>query len=122
MPSTSGPGDNGSYEPPLLTAERVLASAFAEVLGLESVGRRDNFIELGGDSLRAMSVSAFARRQGLAVSAHEVLRSETLATLAELAEAVPPLQAPSPAAPTAGDPSLRTWDDETISQLLNKRG
>ncbi|MEU9333245.1 phosphopantetheine-binding protein [Streptomyces sp. NPDC048290] len=118
MPSTSGLGDTGGHEPPLLTAERVLVAAFAEVLGLESVGRRDNFIELGGDSLRAMSVSAFARRRGLAVTAHQVLRSETLAALAELAEAVPPLQA-SPAAPAAGDPSLRTWDDETISQLLN---
>ncbi|MEU2995050.1 phosphopantetheine-binding protein [Streptomyces griseoincarnatus] len=119
MPSTPEPDANGRHELLRPTAERVLAAAFAEVLDLESVGRRDNFIELGGDSLRAMSVSAFARRQGFAVTAHQVLRSETLAKLAELAEAVPPSQAPSPAAPAATDPSIPAWDDKTISRLLN---
>ncbi|MGW2986499.1 phosphopantetheine-binding protein [Streptomyces goshikiensis] len=119
MTSAFGPDDDGALEPPQPTAEGVLAAAFAEVLGVESVGSRDNFVELGGDSLRAMSVSAFARRRGLAVTAHQVLSSETLAELAELAQVAPPAQAAPAAAPAATDPSLRTRDDETISRLLN---
>jgi acyl carrier protein len=43
-------------EPPVGREETEIARIFAEVLKAPSVGRRDNFFDLGGDSLSAMSV------------------------------------------------------------------
>ncbi|HEV2736352.1 MAG TPA: non-ribosomal peptide synthetase, partial [Longimicrobiaceae bacterium] len=44
------------YEPPVGETEAVLAEIWAEVLGLERVGRHDHFFELGGHSLLAARV------------------------------------------------------------------
>ncbi|TDP41633.1 non-ribosomal peptide synthase/polyketide synthase [Nocardia ignorata] len=46
------------YRAPVTRAEQVVADAFAEVLGLEQVGRDDDFFELGGNSLLATRVMA----------------------------------------------------------------
>ncbi|MER5497656.1 MULTISPECIES: phosphopantetheine-binding protein [unclassified Streptomyces] len=122
--SVEGPADTGSpvaYDPPLTPVEHTLATAFTEVLGIERVGRQDNFLDLGGDSVAAMSVRARARRAGLDVSAHRIMRSETLADLAgstrSIAEAT---RAVSEAArSTAVAPQDQRWDQKTIDQLRN---
>ncbi|MDG3015599.1 non-ribosomal peptide synthase/polyketide synthase [Speluncibacter jeojiensis] len=49
------------YVPPRTELERGLAGAFAEVLGVERVGRDDNFFDLGGNSLLATTLVAAAR-------------------------------------------------------------
>lgn len=121
--STALPGAPGpvAYEPPLTPAERTLAIAFTEVLGVERVGRQDNFLDLGGDSVAAMSVRARARRAGLDVSAHQVMRSETLADLAgstrSIAEATRAVSEAARNAPVA--PQEKRWDQQTINQLRN---
>jgi len=43
-----------AYEPPRGAIEETLAALWAELLGLEKVGRHDHFFELGGHSLLAM--------------------------------------------------------------------
>lgn len=50
-----------SYEPPASPVEREVCLAWQEVLGLDRVGRRDGFLDLGGDSLLAMRVVARLR-------------------------------------------------------------
>ncbi|MGH8465775.1 MAG: AMP-binding protein, partial [Pseudomonas sp.] len=45
-----------SYEAPRTDNERILAAIWAEVLGVERVGRHDHFFELGGDSIVALQV------------------------------------------------------------------
>lgn len=45
-----------AYQAPASATERLVAATIAEVLGLERVGREDNFFALGGDSLRATQV------------------------------------------------------------------
>jgi len=45
-------------EPPIGREEAEIARIFSDVLKVPSVGRRDNFFDLGGDSLSAMNALA----------------------------------------------------------------
>ncbi|MET0396223.1 MAG: amino acid adenylation domain-containing protein, partial [Longimicrobiaceae bacterium] len=74
-----------SYEAPLGEVETALAGIWAEVLGVERVGRWDHFFELGGHSLLAIRLIEGMRRAGLYV---EVRALFTTPVLAELAQAV----------------------------------
>ncbi len=62
------------YMPPSNDQERIICEAFAEVLGLESVGANDDFIRLGGDSLKAIKVVSICNSHGLSVRATDILR------------------------------------------------
>jgi amino acid adenylation domain-containing protein len=55
---------------------------WAGVLGSEDFGIDDNFIGLGGDSIKAVQVSARARTQGFELNAKNVLECQTLRRLA----------------------------------------
>ena len=74
-----------SYEAPLGEVEAALAEIWAEVLGVERVGRWDHFFELGGHSLLAIKLIERMRRVGLYM---EVRALFTTPVLAELALAV----------------------------------
>lgn len=50
-----------SFEAPITEEEEKIVAAFQQVLGLERVGRRDNFFFLGGDSLKGQQVLARLR-------------------------------------------------------------
>jgi len=52
-----------SYVAPSSTTEELLASIWAEVLGLPRVGTQDNFFEMGGHSLLATQVLARLRER-----------------------------------------------------------
>ncbi|MFL5383082.1 MAG: non-ribosomal peptide synthase/polyketide synthase, partial [Longimicrobiaceae bacterium] len=56
------------YEPPLGETEEALAAIWSELLGVERVGRRDDFFALGGHSLRAVQVVSRVR-QSLGIEA-----------------------------------------------------
>ncbi|MET7768764.1 amino acid adenylation domain-containing protein [Nocardia sp. NPDC005366] len=47
-----------SFTAPTTTIEEAVAQVFAEVLGIERIGRDDDFFELGGNSLSATRVAA----------------------------------------------------------------
>ncbi|WP_457334928.1 amino acid adenylation domain-containing protein [Rhizobacter sp. P5_C2] len=82
-PVPSAPGR--SIEPPRGPTEQALARIFGEVLGLDAVGRDDDFFELGGDSILSLKLIARIRKQvpggaGLALS--EVMQATRLRDLA----------------------------------------
>ncbi|MFE9614016.1 amino acid adenylation domain-containing protein [Streptomyces sp. NPDC006012] len=70
------------YEAPQGPAETTLARIWAEVLGVERVGRHDSFFDLGGHSLLAVRALALAERAGLTVSIAELFARPTVAALA----------------------------------------
>ena len=85
--------------------ERLLAKLWSELLGAPTVGRKDNFFALGGDSILSLQVVARAATAGVKLSAQAVFRHQTLMQLAAVAETVAPVQ-PAAADETDGDARL----------------
>ncbi|MBN6037279.1 non-ribosomal peptide synthetase [Amycolatopsis sp. 195334CR] len=65
--------------------ERVLARIWAEVLGVERVGVRDNFFALGGDSILSIQMVSRAAQHGIQLTPAQVFREQTVARLVEVA-------------------------------------
>jgi acyl transferase domain-containing protein/thioesterase domain-containing protein/acyl carrier protein len=95
--------------------ERTLAESWRELLGVEDVGRDDDFFALGGDSLTAVRLFARIRKQfSVDLPLATLFQAPTLATLAALVEAhrppetvsVPAEQAAS-AAPAEAQPNAQ---------------
>ncbi|MGC5568929.1 amino acid adenylation domain-containing protein, partial [Streptomyces sp. FR-108] len=74
-----------TYVAPRTDVERVLADAWAQVLGLDRVGVEDNFFDLGGDSIISIRVVARAREFGVHVTAAQLFDHQTVAALASVA-------------------------------------
>ncbi|MCK2216217.1 SDR family NAD(P)-dependent oxidoreductase [Actinomadura sp. ATCC 31491] len=100
------------YAAPLTQAERDLAELWSEVLGVEPVGTRDNFFDLGGNSLVALQMLALVKQRfGVAVPTVVLFEAPTVHTLAavlgERAAPRPPARVtePAPRSPeSAGNP------------------
>ncbi|QPB24428.1 amino acid adenylation domain-containing protein (plasmid) [Rhizobium sp. 007] len=71
-----------SYEAPQGGIETALAGIWAELLGLERVGRHDHFFELGGHSLLAVQLMERLRRLSLGVEVRTLFARPVLADLA----------------------------------------
>ncbi|OJZ70153.1 non-ribosomal peptide synthetase, partial [Mycobacterium paraffinicum] len=73
----------GHYRAPQNPTEEILASIFAEVLGLDRVGTDDSFFELGGESISAMGlVAAINSTLGAGLPVRVVFEAPTVAQLA----------------------------------------
>jgi amino acid adenylation domain-containing protein/non-ribosomal peptide synthase protein (TIGR01720 family) len=67
---------------PRTPTETVLATVWAEVLGLAKVGVHDNFFELGGDSILSIQVVSRARQHGLRMKSKDLFLHQTIVSLA----------------------------------------
>jgi amino acid adenylation domain-containing protein/non-ribosomal peptide synthase protein (TIGR01720 family) len=105
-----------AYVAPRGPDEELLARVWAEVLGVERVGRDDNFFDLGGDSILSIQVVSRARQLGLRFTSKDVFLRQTLAALALSATrefAVPASQDPVPG-PVPLSP-IQRWFFETTT-------
>ncbi|MGW2643117.1 amino acid adenylation domain-containing protein [Streptomyces sp. NPDC001348] len=83
LPEPRHTPDDGPRTAPADATEAAMAALFAEVLGTETVGAKDNFFDLGGHSLLAMTLlSAVAERFGTMLPLRAVFDSPTPAALA----------------------------------------
>lgn len=104
--------------------ESILLDLFQARIG-RRIGRSDRFQDVGGHSLLAMRLSADVRRSmGVALPAAEILRSQTIASIAQFVQHQP--AAPEELAGIAPDPighirrrtSLENARDETAQAML----
>jgi amino acid adenylation domain-containing protein len=71
-----------TFVAPRNAIEEALARVWADVLGVERVGIRDNFFHLGGDSIRSIQVRARSQAIGLDFSIEQLFRHQTISELA----------------------------------------
>lgn len=72
------------YVAPTTPHQRMLATLWQDLLGLQRVGIHDDFFELGGTSLVAVRlVNQLAKKHNLSLANHIVLQRRTIASLAE---------------------------------------
>ncbi|MFE1034707.1 amino acid adenylation domain-containing protein [Streptomyces sp. NPDC058807] len=71
--------------PPTTEKERAVCAAVATLLRLDRVGVDQDFFQLGGDSILAISLLAALREAGLHVTARQILTHSTLGALAAVA-------------------------------------
>ncbi|MFI8386956.1 condensation domain-containing protein [Streptomyces sp. NPDC085540] len=84
---TGQSADTGSDTDTGADPVRTLCTLFAEVLGRAGVDAGHSFTGLGGDSIQAIQVVSRARAAGLVVSTRDVLRAESVSSLAATARA-----------------------------------
>ncbi len=76
-----------NFEPPITEIEEALAQIWAEALGLEKVGRNENFFSLGGDSLTACGIILNIRRAcNIDLPLQSIFSSPTVAALSKKLE------------------------------------
>lgn len=71
-----------NYAAPQNRIEQTLARIWSELLGVENIGRDDNFFDLGGDSVVSIQIIVRAKQAGLQLTAKQVFEHQTIAGLA----------------------------------------
>jgi amino acid adenylation domain-containing protein/non-ribosomal peptide synthase protein (TIGR01720 family) len=99
---SSGPQETAL---PRTELEKILAAAWREVLGRDTIGLDDNFFTLGGDSIKTIQIAGRVRRQGVRLAMADIFRNPTIRQLAAVVKKISrtpsqkPLIGPCPLTP-----------------------
>ena len=84
----SRPDLSSDFEQPNTPSELLLAGIWSELLGIRQVGVRDDFFELGGNSLHAVRLfAAIKKRYGVSLPLSTLFEAPSIKPLAELLDA-----------------------------------
>ena len=72
-----------TYSEPVNEEEMYLVSAIKTVLGIKNVGTNEDFLAIGGDSIKAIQVSALLRKQNYIIDAGIFLQVRSIKKLAQ---------------------------------------
>ncbi|UCH96821.1 MAG: AMP-binding protein, partial [Candidatus Aminicenantes bacterium] len=78
LPGPWASARSGTYEPPADEVEAQIAGIWQEVLGIERISINDNFFEIGGDSIKALQVSARLLHKGLKLEISDLYANPTI--------------------------------------------
>lgn len=117
---------SAAYLAPRDEMEAALADICQQVLKRERIGVRDNFFQIGGDSILSLQIVSRANQQGIRLSAKQIFESETIERMAQVAtRGAPESEAPvtttpedARAAGTAAAFPLADLDDAAFGDLL----
>jgi polyketide synthase PksJ len=75
------------YEEPVTGTEKKIAAIWGKMFGYEKVGRNDNFFDLGGDSLKVLTVSAKIHKElDVEIGVQDFFKNPTVQGVAGYAE------------------------------------
>ncbi len=77
---------NINFVPPVTKSQKILADIWSQVLHTETIGIKDNFYDLGGDSLKAVEIVSKAEKCGISISLAEMFAHGTIAELSEIVD------------------------------------
>ncbi|GAU70358.1 FAD synthetase [Streptomyces sp. NBRC 110611] len=109
------PHDGPPTAPPRTETERLVAGIWSAVLGRTEIGRDDRFMEVGGDSLKALRVFAMLRRHHPGLTIGRLFEHPTVADLAAALDSgghSGPSAPPHPSAPP--QPSAPAQSSEVV--------
>uniref|UniRef100_UPI0028A639DA non-ribosomal peptide synthetase n=1 Tax=Pseudomonas sp. TaxID=306 RepID=UPI0028A639DA len=111
LPAVDSQAVTQGYVAPQPGLETRIAAIWQHVLGLEQVGRDDNFFEIGGDSIISIQLVSRARQAGIGFSAKDVFQHQSVAGLAGVAELIEqaPLQDQRPVTGSAPLLPVQHW-------------
>lgn len=95
IPDQERPNLEAAFVPPSTPIEVALAEIWSQVLSIEKVGIHDNFLKLGGDSLRSIQVSSRANDRGLNFSLQEFIQHPTIHQLSQVIKTNQELRIPA---------------------------
>ncbi|MDR0268869.1 amino acid adenylation domain-containing protein [Paenibacillus sp.] len=85
QPDLNVQGHGTEYAAPSNSMEGLIAGIWSEVLDLSAVGIRNDFFELGGDSLAALKIVALSKREGILMTLEDIFK---LRRIEEIAAAI----------------------------------
>lgn len=71
---------------PELPVEKILLKIWIEILGEENIGIRDNFFNLGGDSIISIQIISKAGQEGIKITPRQMFKYQTISELATVVE------------------------------------
>jgi amino acid adenylation domain-containing protein/non-ribosomal peptide synthase protein (TIGR01720 family) len=80
--------DLTTYTAPETKLEKIISQVWQEVLGIGKVGVKDNFFDMGGDSIKSIQISARMNKEGYRMEMRDIFMHPTIAELALIVKAV----------------------------------
>nr|WP_324195138.1 condensation domain-containing protein [Nocardia puris] len=77
--------EKAAFRAPSTRAEKIVATVFADVLGIEHIGADDDFFGLGGNSILSIQLVSRAKALGVEFSVRDVFDQRSVAALATVA-------------------------------------